>query len=206
MTPLPLYIVVPLKGGERAKSRLATVLPPDARKKLWQAMARRVIAAARGAAPHSLVLVVTACPEAAELAQGAGALPILDTRNDGTAAACRQVAEQVGHSAALLFLNADLPLLTADAVGRMATREGVVIAPDRRRTGTNALLLPRGSRVRPNFGNASFSRHLIAAVLRGEPVGIFDDPATSFDIDEPGDLAALRQRGWERNIEEMERL
>lgn len=96
---------------------------------------------------------------------------------------------------AVLVLPADLPLLTATAVAALihALPEGpgVVLAPDRHRTGTNALLVRPPLAMPFLFGARSFVRHLWAARCRGLPYVMHDQAAISLDLDTPDDLALL---------------
>lgn len=187
----PLAIVIPVKGGPRAKSRLAPVLSDVERLALARSMAAHVIEAARASSRAACVTVVTACPDMAGLARELGALVQHDTRNEGTAAACLQARDALGHETALLFLNADLPLLRPQTLDQLAQVEAaVVICPDRHRIGTNALLIRPGAALDPAFGGASFARHRAAATQAGVPMVIFDDPRIAFDVDDAADLAA----------------
>jgi len=66
----------------------------------------------------------------------------------------------------------------------------VVIVPDRRRSGTNALYLRPPSRITPRFGRESFAAHRRAAGTAGRVLSI---ARLGLDIDTPSDLIALRR-------------
>jgi 2-phospho-L-lactate/phosphoenolpyruvate guanylyltransferase len=187
----PIAIVIPVKGGPQAKSRLAPVLSDVERLALARSMAAHVIEAARASSRAACVTVVTACPAMAGLARELGALVQHDIRNEGTAVACLQARDALGHDQAILFLNADLPWLRPQTLDQLAQVEAAaVICPDRHRIGTNALLIRPGAALAPAFGGASFARHRAAATQAGVPMVIFDDPRIAFDVDDAADLAA----------------
>jgi 2-phospho-L-lactate guanylyltransferase len=78
--------------------------------------------------------------------------------------------------------------------GGVARSDGVVIAPDRRRSGTNALLCAPPAIVPPSFGKDSFQRHLAAARSQGLDVRIVESDVLALDIDELEDLDELQRR------------
>lgn len=98
---------------------------------------------------------------------------------------------------AVLVLHADLPLLTPqaieDLVAALRGGAGAVIAPDRHRSGTNALLLRPPAALPFLFGRRSFARHVQAAWEHDLPYVVAADPAFATDLDTPEDLAWLRE-------------
>jgi 2-phospho-L-lactate guanylyltransferase len=64
----------------------------------------------------------------------------------------------------------------------------MVIAPDRRGTGTNALLVSHCCEFR--FGERSYARHLLLAAERGWTAVVVSRPELAFDLDTPADFAA----------------
>ena len=200
-------IVVPVRGGETMKSRLAASLAPAERIELAEAMARHVIATAVQV-PDAVVTVVTACHRIARIAGDLGSAVLFDRRNAGTAAACDQAIAEHGRAGDLLFVNADLPWIDRAAIERLLAfgTMPVVVVPDRQHVGTNALLLRGGADLDPCFGAASFDRHLAAAAGAGLNVAIFDDPAFAFDVDTAADLAQLgtwHGRAWHKRVEPL---
>ncbi len=67
-----------------------------------------------------------------------------------------------------------------------------VIAPDRRREGTNALLLRPPGALAYHFGPDSFARHCQEARQRGLRLEVCERPGLALDIDLPEDLEYLR--------------
>ncbi|MCU0274145.1 MAG: 2-phospho-L-lactate guanylyltransferase [Acidimicrobiales bacterium] len=183
MSPPVAAVLVPLKGFRRAKARLAGRLDDDARADLAERMAAQVLAAA---APLP-VLVVSDDAEVDAWAVARGAA-VLAQREPGLNAA---VTEGVAHLAASGFTVAvvahgDLPLATGLAA--LVGTPGVTLVPDRRRDGTNVLVVPTDAGFTFAYGPGSFARHLAEAHRLGLPVREVEDPALAWDVDEPDDL------------------
>lgn len=96
---------------------------------------------------------------------------------------------------AVLVVPADLPNLSAEALHALVlageTPRSIAIAPDRHRSGTNALLLHPPLAVPFLFGVDSFAAHCEAARARDLRLSVVDHPALALDLDTPDDLALL---------------
>jgi 2-phospho-L-lactate guanylyltransferase len=185
-------IVVVARGPRGAKSRLRGALASAARELLAGAMLDDVLHAAT--ATGWPVLVVTDARSTATRARAAGArvlvAPAHGTR-DGARRGLRHV-EREGAGAALVIA-ADVPLVKSLDLRRIVAagrRSEIVIVPDRRRTGTNALYLRPPSRIAPRFGPRSFAAHRRAAGLSGRVLKI---ARLGLDVDTPADLDALNR-------------
>jgi len=193
--------VLPVKGFFAAKGRLAARLEPEQRAELAEAMLGDVLDALVGATEIEAVLVVTAEPRAAAVADAAGAAVIADTEQAGQSpAAALGVAEalRAGCERALL-VPGDTPLVTPDDVDDLLCRStsglpSVGIVPDRHGTGTNALLLCPADAIAPSFGPYSRARHVAAAEHAAIAPSLEPVPSLEHDIDTPEDLAALAAR------------
>jgi 2-phospho-L-lactate guanylyltransferase len=64
----------------------------------------------------------------------------------------------------------------------------VVIAPDRREEGTNALLICPAGLIEYDFGPGSFKRHCERARQAGAKLEVVNLPSLSLDLDLPEDL------------------
>jgi 2-phospho-L-lactate guanylyltransferase len=97
---------------------------------------------------------------------------------------------------AILIVFADLPTLSAAEVKELVEsgREAntIVLAPDRRSEGTNALLSNPPSLARFHFGSHSYARHLRSAAQAKARTITYSSPGTKSDIDTPEDLAEYR--------------
>jgi 2-phospho-L-lactate/phosphoenolpyruvate guanylyltransferase len=194
-----VWAIVPLKSPEAAKSRLAPALDASARRRLFFAMADRVVRTLTQTPGIAGVAVVTASPEVAALAQRRGALVIRQEADAGTAQACSSAVNILsGRAHSVLMVSGDIPLLSAQSLAElveMGQRAKVVaIAPDRRCTGTNVLLCAPPQIIPNCFGSDSFQRHLSAARTREVPVHVIESEALALDIDDVADLDELRRR------------
>jgi len=192
---MSVFAVVPVKDLREAKSRLRSILGPEARATLALRMMNRVLSAMRDAGVED-VSVVSPDRTVLDLASKHGATPLLQ-QGRGLNPALeegRRWAMERG-ALALLALPADLPLLEPDDVRELLneTQEGssVTIAPDDARSGTNALLLRPPDALPFCFGPDSFEEHLRAARKRGLGVRIVERPNLAFDLDTRKDLARL---------------
>jgi len=191
-----VWAVLPVKAFDAAKSRLAGALGPDERRALTRRLMLTALDALLASRALAGVLVVSAEPEALALARrrGAAALPEAAGGLNQALSLARRAAMARG-AAALLVMPADLPLVGgADVRGFLeaAAAADVAIVPDRRRSGTNALLLRPPGAITFAFGEGSFERHLALAAAAGFEPRVVDVPAIAFDLDTADDLADLR--------------
>jgi 2-phospho-L-lactate/phosphoenolpyruvate guanylyltransferase len=185
--------VLPIKSFERAKQRLGSAV--SERPRLAEAMAADVLDALAAVRGLDGVVVVTAEPLAARAAQAAGAQVVHDPREAGQSAAARLgIAAAIRAGAErVLLVPGDCPALDPEEVEALLSRTApVVIVPDRHGAGTNALLLTPPDVLAPSFGDGSFARH---AALAGGAAKVAQMHSLGLDVDTPGDLAALLDRG-----------
>ncbi len=189
-------IVIVARDPRGAKRRLQGALGPRDRERLSRAMLTDVLTACRGTATD--VLVVTDSDGVARMARAFGAR-VHRSAARGTRACARigiRVVTERG-AAAVLVLPGDLPLLRTGDVRRIlaaGASDGVVVAADRHRRGTNALLLRPPGAIEPRFGRSSFAAHLDAARQRGLRVRTPRIAGFALDIDTPDDLRLLRRK------------
>ena len=97
----------------------------------------------------------------------------------------------------VLFVPADLPLLTAQEIETFIAAAKkppvVVIAPDRHGTGTNALLMSPPGLIEYDFGPDSFARHKKRAKEAGARIVVCELPSMELDLDLPEDLEILQE-------------
>lgn len=195
MTPArrPWTLVLPLKGGTAAKSRLGG--PPG----LATALALDTVEAALGCRPVRRVLVVTADDATALDAAALGADVVTErTPGSGLPAAIRDglaAADPAGRTAVLL---GDLPALRpADlAAGLAACAEALLrapsaLVPDADGTGSVLLAARRPGDLSPAFGPGSAARHEAGGAVRLD----LDLPRLRRDVDTADDLRAARALG-----------
>ena len=195
--PPSFWIVVLIKDFITAKSRLASVLEPEPRRRLAEMTASRALDAALGLAP---TLAVCGSVEAADLARLRGAALVVEAAPSGqNAAALRGLTEVMERGAeAALLLSSDLPLVDEAALQRMLAltdSQGslVVAAAADGRQGTNALYLRPPGDFALHFGDASLPKFEEEARLRGRQFILHEDPTLALDLDEPSDLSTWRR-------------
>ena len=194
------WAVVPLKSPEQAKSRLATVLSPEQRVRLFFALAERVIQVLHATRGIDSVAVVTASAEIAAFARALGAVPILQSADFGMSAAFDLAIDELQPTMPhrVLLLPGDLPLISSNALeavlGAAGAEPGIIVVPDRHRVGTNALLCSPPRAVAPSFGGHSFERHVTAAKAVGATVRVLELEALALDLDSSADLDYLRHQ------------
>ena len=178
-------VVVPIRSFDGALSRLETVLGRSGCRELMRRMALRVLAAAGDMPVH----VATDDAEVAAWASGLGAT-VEPVGQPGLSTAVSVAVDRLAASGVerAVVAHADLALARSlsPAVG-----PGLVIAPDRRRDGSNVLCVPTAAGFRFSYGPGSFGRHMAEAVRVGLDVTVVDDETLATDIDHPEDLLVL---------------
>jgi 2-phospho-L-lactate guanylyltransferase len=201
---MTIWAIVPVKPLRRAKSRLSTVLSREERASLSQQMLVHTLEVLSQVPSVERTLVVSRDSRALALAREYRAGTVTERGSPQlNQALVRATLLARGYGVSgVLVLPADLPLLTVDGIEKiiaMATEPPVVvIAPDRRNKGTNALLSSPPGLIEYDFGPDSFARHLSHAKAAGVRVEICDLPSIGLDIDIPEDLAAFQKGRWDK--------
>jgi 2-phospho-L-lactate/phosphoenolpyruvate guanylyltransferase len=194
---MDLWAVVPVKERDRAKERLAPLLPPEMRQALALAMLEDVLTALASASGLAGLLVVTVDPAARRVALPYGARLVEAGARDGhtgaVAAAARLLAAE--GRGGMLTLPGDIPLVTADEITRLVAAHrparSFTIVPSHDEGGSNAILLSPPDAVPLRFGVDSFFPHLRAAEAQGIRPTVLRLPGIALDIDNPEDLTAF---------------
>lgn len=189
-TPLDWHLVVPVKGGAGAKSRLHP--PPGVeREDLALALATDCLTAVCVSMPAGRVFVVTSDERVRAVARGLGTVVVPDP-GDGLDAAVvsgRDHALIADPGAPVAVLLGDLPSLDAGdlrtALGAAAAYP-LAVVPDGDGTGTVLLTARRGRDLVPSFGDGSAARHEAAGHHRLE----LDLPRLRTDVDDDRALRA----------------
>ena len=196
---MSLWAIVPVKPLRRGKSRLAGVLSEDERTHLNQSMLEHTLKILAEVPEIDQTLVVSRDPAALALARTFGARTV---REEGTPAlnvALRRatLVAKAYATHGVLILPADIPLLnTSDLQTLVKCAEVppvVVIAPDLRHDGTNALLVCPAGLIEYSYGPGSFQRHCERANRAGVRLEICEIPSLGLDLDIPEDLEMLRE-------------
>jgi len=193
---MPVFAILPVKGFEQAKQRLAGELSPGPRQALVEAMYADVLVALGRSRSVTRVLVVSADRSAQQIAAGYGATVIEDQQQGHNLAAGRGIAYALRDRAErVLLVPGDCPLLDPaeldGLVARAAGRRHVLIVPDRHGTGTNALVLRPPDAIAPSFGPDSCARHVAAAAAGDIAYDVVPVPTLALDVDTREDLTVL---------------
>ena len=191
---MSIRIIVPHRGLEAAKTRLAPSLSPDERMFLASQLLQRVLKMSREVADD--VVVISPSRSLLEVVEPSGARLVVQ-RGMGFNAGLDQVRFDalVDDVETLAVLHGDLPNLQHTDIETLLAglpggdRPGVAIAPDRAVTGTNALVLRPPGVIRFRFGVGSFAKHLEEVERAGVPLVAVNRAGLAFDLDTPEDLA-----------------
>lgn len=194
---MTLWAIVPVKPLRRGKSRLSGVLSEDDRADLNRRLLNHTVTTLINIPEVVEVLVVSRDTEALALARDYGARTL---QEDGAphlnVALQRATLVAQGYKAqSVLVLPADLPQLNkTDVEAILHAGENppvVVIAPDHRHEGTNALYMNPAGLIDYDFGGGSFERHRQRALAAGVDLQICELPSLAHDVDVPADLDFL---------------
>ena len=197
---MALRIIVPHRGLEAAKTRLATSLSPDERMFLASQLLQRVLKVCREVTDD--VVVITPSRPLREIVEPSGSRMVVQRGmglNEGLEQArFDAVVENVG---TLAILHGDLPNVRADDIEVLIDAlpsdgsAGVAIAPDRAGTGTNGLVLRPPDVIKFRFGVGSFAKHVAEVQTAGVPLVAVNRAGLAFDLDTPEDLARWLELG-----------
>jgi len=195
-----MRIIVPHRGLEAAKTRLAPSLDPSERVMLASQLLQRVLRVAREVTDD--VVVISPSRPLAEIVEASGCRLSVQRGmglNEGLDQA-RSDALMEGIET-LVILHGDLPNLRADDIRTLCGAlpdgdgPGVAIAPDRAGTGTNGLALRPPGVIGFRFGVGSFAAHAEAVERAGVPAVAVNRAGLAFDLDTPEDLARWLELG-----------
>lgn len=195
---MTIWAIVPVKPLRRSKSRLSGVLSREDRVELSQQMLTHTLEVLAEIPSIERTLVVSRDSRALALARKLGARTVAERGSPQLNRALVRatlVARRYSVSG-VLVLPADLPLLAREDLERLIAKASnppvVVIAPDRRGSGTNALLSCPPGLIEYAFGPQSFPSHLERARQAGVRLEICELPSLALDVDIPDDLAHLK--------------
>lgn len=196
-----VWALVPVKAAFQTKMRLSGRLSMAERARLQWAMLQDVLDALERATRICRIAVVSHDARFLQMAQSRGMLAIGDEPQGGglnAAVQCGTARLRAAGADLIVILPGDVPLLDAaeiDLAVDLALQEDIaLVAPDRTREGTNALVFRPDRSPRFQYGHGSFRRHLEE---RGAyRASAFPMRSIARDIDTPDDLAHLcRQHG-----------
>ncbi|PJI94464.1 2-phospho-L-lactate guanylyltransferase [Luteimicrobium subarcticum] len=187
-------VVVPVKGGDGAKSRLRDLVPdPAERRRLADALAGDTLEAVRSARSVARVVVVT---DGVDLT-GTTGLDMVPDPGGGLVAAVRagvRAGTAADGGVPVGVLLGDLPALRPSDLDDVLTAARDLdrsFVPDAAGTGTTLLAARAAGLLRPRFGPGSAAAHRAAGHVDLDRV----PPSVRQDVDTPDDLAAAAVLG-----------
>jgi 2-phospho-L-lactate guanylyltransferase len=202
---MSLWAIVPIKPLRRGKSRLATVLSEKDREQLNQTLLVKTITCLKEVKEIDQILIVSYDPGALTISRDYGVRTIQESPNTNINKALRKgtLAAKAFNASSILIIPADLPFIEPESVRGLLRKAKkppeIVITPDRRMNGTNALFLNPAGILDYDFGVWSFRKHVEQAEQKKIRIEIYNNDRLSFDLDIPEDLEFLRQSDYSLN-------
>lgn len=196
---MTLWAIVPVKPLRQGKSRLAEVLTQDERADLNRRLLAHTLDTLTAISEIEHVLVVSRDQAALALAREYGARTVQENGAPqlNVALARATIVAKNYATRGVLIVPADLPLITPEDVHAMLEMAKdppvVVVAPDRRRRGTNALLVCPAGLIDYEYGPGSFKRHCERAQAAGARLEVCELPSLALDMDLPEDLELVSE-------------
>jgi 2-phospho-L-lactate/phosphoenolpyruvate guanylyltransferase len=194
---MTIWAIVPVKPLRRGKSRLAGLLSEEQRTLLNRYLLEHTLKTLNEITEIEHTLVVSRDPAALALTHSMGGRTVLeDGAPQFNTAIKRATMVAISQGArGVLILPADLPLIKPIDLRRFLTHGKknpvVVIAPDRRMDGTNALLVNPAGLIEYGYGPGSFQRHSDRAIAAGARLEVIQSKRIGLDLDLPEDLEYL---------------
>ena len=196
---MSLWAIVPIKPLRRGKSRLASVLSDKDREQLNQTLLIKTIQCLKEIKEVDQTLIVSCDPFALTISRDYGVRTIQESSHTNINKALRKgtMAATAFNVSSILIIPADLPLINADDIRMLLSKSRnppeIIIAPDRRMNGTNALFINPVGILDYDFGMWSFRKHIEQAERKNIKVEIYNNDKLAFDLDMPEDLDYLKQ-------------
>jgi len=189
---IAVFVIIPVKRLDNAKSRLSPLLTDDERKQFCLKMLEDVLGTVKSTKRINQTVVVSNDPEVFHVAKNFHAAYLRERKTGLNEAVSEAIGWCVGRGAtSVLVLPADIPLVMPTDLNRMlALREeaSMVISPSRTGKGTNALLLTPPNACPTFYGPCSFQRHLEEASKQRVSFRRFRSQRIALDIDTAEDL------------------
>jgi 2-phospho-L-lactate guanylyltransferase len=145
------------------------------------------------------ILVVSRDPLALSIARDYSARTVLEDGSPELNTALRRAASVArAYLANMIFvLPADLPLIKPNDIENFLKKAGqppeIIISPDRRKDGTNALLINPADLIEFKYGPGSFNSHVQIAKEKNARIEVFESEVFGLDLDLPEDIELLKK-------------
>lgn len=189
---MAVFVIIPVKRLDNAKSRLSPFLTDDERKQFCLKMLEDVLKTVKSTRRITQTVVVSNDPEVFHIAKNFDTAYLRERKSGLNEAVSEAIGWCIEKGATSIFvLPADIPLVTPTDLNRMLAlrkKASMVISPSRNGKGTNALLLTPPNACPTFYGPCSFQRHLEEASKRRISFYMFESQRIALDIDTIKDL------------------
>jgi 2-phospho-L-lactate/phosphoenolpyruvate guanylyltransferase len=199
---MKIWAIVPIKPINAAKSRLSPVLTPRQRSELALNLLHNTLSILSGWPSLAGTLIASADPLVWEVASQYNVEIFKEPDVPGLNESLRRATQQIDRMGAegMLVIPGDLPFLDQSSLQKIIDLAShpplIVIAPDKKRQGTNAMLLSPTGAIPFRYGADSYRKHQDAARLAHIPAYTIELASLAVDIDLPEDLLSIQQ--WRR--------
>ena len=197
---MSLWAIIPIKPLRRGKSRLSSVLTEQERENLNHNLLTRSIICLKQVKEIDQIVVVSHDPAALSISREYGVRTIQENRNTNINNALRKAtqAAKAFNASRVLIIPADLPFMMpddlTDLISKSKSAPEIIINPDRKMYGTNALFINPPGILDYDFGQWSFKKHIEQAERKKIKVEIYNNERLGFDLDLPEDLVLYKER------------
>lgn len=194
---MTLWAIVPVKPLRRGKSRLSRVLSEEERTALNNHLLVNTLKILSSVSEIDSILVVSRDPAALTISREFGARTVLEDGSPELNTALKRAAivAKAYTINEIMVVPADLPLLSKEVVEDFLKHAGeppeIIISPDRRKDGTNALYISPADLIQFSYGPGSFHKHMQLAAQCNARVDVVDSFVLGLDLDLPEDLELL---------------
>lgn len=187
-----VFVIIPVKRLENAKSRLSSILTDDERKQFCLKMLEDVLETLNSTKRSHETVVVSKDPTVLKITKNFEAAYLKERKTGLNNAVSEAVDWCVERGAAsVLVLPADIPLVTPKDLERifmLGEKASMVVSPSRNGKGTNALLLTPPNVSPTSYGPHSFQRHIKEAKKLKMSCRRYRSLGLALDIDTIEDL------------------
>ena len=196
---MTFWAIIPVKPLRLGKSRLAGSISDNERIDLNKKLLSNTINTLSEISDIEQILVISRDTDVISIARDLGAKTVQENGSPQLNSALTRatIFAQLHSIKGVLILPADLPLISSEDIAVLLDKACdppvVVIAPDRREEGTNALLISPAGIIDYDFGIDSFKKHCDLTIAAGARLEIVNLPSLAFDLDIPEDLTLFRE-------------
>lgn len=191
---MTLWAVLPVKPLTKGKSRLHNLLNADEVYSLNRCLFEETFQKLKSSVEIDRILVVSQDENVLEFTRQMGGIALKENRQSSLNEAVSQALAFIVNNdpGMVLIVPADLPWMSVEDLAALLKlrqeREFMIIVPDQRQWGTNAILLSQPSLLIPQFGRHSFQKHSQQAANRSVQLIVWLNKNIQRDLDTPQDL------------------